>query len=607
MKHFSLIIMALTAFMLGIVWVVGSGEAVQVPKNKLIYLAADSIHINLEDGEVTTEKPKADDSRETLFKEIKKLNQTVYDIKSRYMEDVDVSELVKSGIKGMLEELDRFSVLMEKQSYDRLMESTHGKYEGLGMEIDARDNHIIVVTPMEGMPASKVGLRSGDQIHEIDGQSTYKMSTSDAAKLMRGPAGTRVNLKVMREGLMEPLDFEVERAVIELKSVNYYGIIENTDIGYIRLSRFAEETGNELVEAITELNERGIAGLIFDLRSNGGGLLNQAVETAELFVPEGSLIVYTQGKSPGSERRHYSRKVPLYPDKPLAILVNEGTASASEIVAGAVQDWDRGIIMGYPTYGKGLVQQLFPIGSDDDIALKLTTAKYYIPSGRCIQKSEVSEKPGHDSAMAVEGDSVTVDSLRFDEENIYYTGAGRIVYGGGGILPDIELEDDRTAEPIEINLERKRIFFDYAVTYVANHPEAARDIVITDEILDDFKNYLKEKEFSYKTSLEISLEKMHEIVSEEKKDSIFAMAFDDFEKLIEKEKEMDFKRSEDYIKKAIKREIVGKIVGQRGIYEEVVLKTDPAVLEALELLQDGEKYTEILTEGQHPDQSQIGE
>jgi len=603
MKRFTMMIFSLTAFLLGLIWVVGTGEAVAPPETKTIILA-DTVHINLDELPTADSEVKNRDSRETLFKEIKKFNQTVYDIKNRYMEDIDTEELINAGIRGMLEGLDRFSVLMEKRSYDQLMESTHGKYEGLGMEIDARDDHIIIVTPMEGSPSYRRGLKSGDQIFEINGQSTFKMTTADAAKLMRGPSGTKVTLKIKREGIANLLEFELERAVIELKSVSYYGIIDGTNVGYIRLSRFAEETSRELVDAITELNGKGIEALIFDLRSNGGGLLQQAVETAELFVPEGKLVVYTKGKYADSERRYYSRRLPLYPDNPLIVLVDEGTASASEIVAGAIQDWDRGVIMGHPTYGKGLVQQIFPVGTDDQVALKLTTAKYYVPSGRCIQKPDKEKKnPAHalfDTDSETEGaaDSVVTDTMAVSKKEVYFTNKGRPVYGGGGILPDVEVVRDPYLEPLEINLERQAMFFDFAVKYMASHPDATADIEITDDIIKQFRSYLESKHFNYKTSLEVSLDKIKEIVKEENKDTLFNPAVVAFEDKIKKEKEADFVNSLDYIKRAIKREIVAKINGERGVYENIILKSDPGVVQALDLLRNKTGYSKILQSGE---------
>ena len=603
MKNFTLMLVSLTVFFLGLIWVVSSGEAVESQADRPILLA-DTIHINLDETPAESEVDPAVSERETLFKEIKKLNQVVYEVKNRYMENVETQDLINAGIRGMLDDLDRFSVLMEKKSYDQLMESTSGKYEGLGMEIDSRDEYIVIVTPMEGAPASRKGLRSGDKIIEIEGKSTFKMTTSDAAKLMRGPAGTSVELKIRREGIPNPLDFEVERAVIELKSVNYYGVIDGTDIGYIRLSRFAEETSQELREALNELNNRGIEALIFDLRTNGGGLLQQAVETAELFVEEGKLVVYTQGKYSDSERRLYSRRKPLFPDKPLVVMVNEGTASASEIVSGAIQDWDRGVIMGHPTYGKGLVQQIFQVGGDDDVALKLTTAKYYIPSGRCIQRPDKQNKHGQGEEVAA-ADSLVTDSMDVSEKEVYYTNAGRVVYGGGGILPDIEIVNDDLYQPIEIALERQSLFFDYAVKYVADHPGVDRSIEITDDMIDDFRQFAKDKEFSYKTTLEYSLEELEKTINEEGKDSLFRTSLDNFEALVNEEKESDFDHSLDYIKRAMKREIISKIYGQRGVYEEIILKSDPELIQAVKLLEKPDDYAEALASGHDKDHVRI--
>ncbi len=595
MKKFTLSILALTSFLLGLIWVVGSGEATPPPETRTIYLSG-TTHININSETEEAGAVKEEDSKETFFKEIKKFNQTVYDIKNRYMEDIDTRKLINAGIRGMLDELDRFSVLMEKQSYERLMESTSGKYEGLGIEIDARDNYIIVVTPFEGSPAYKKGLRSGDVIEKIEGQSTFGMTTSDASHLMRGQAGTAINISIRRQGIPDLLDFEIERAVIELKSVNYYGVVDNSDIGYIRLSRFAEETSAELREAVEDLKNKNVGGLILDLRSNGGGLLQQAVETAELFIEEGKLVVYTRGKNPNSEVRHYSRRLPLFPDKPMVVLVDEGTASASEIVSGALQDWDRAVIMGQQTYGKGLVQQIFPVGEGDDVNLKLTTAKYYVPSGRCIQRPERQNKPGHGfDEMAEEADSLTADTLKVTEKEIYYTNDGRVVYGGGGITPDMELEPPAYLKPIEINLERQSLFFDFAVKYVADHPDLGLDFEVTDAMIEEFRKFIKEKNFAYKTAMEVSLENMKKVVDEEDKGPLFSEYIKELETQIEKEKEADFEKSRPYIAKSIKRELVANIGGQRGVYEQVILKTDPAVLKAVELLKNNKEYGTILS------------
>lgn len=603
MLRYAVQLFGVTVFALGMIWFAGDGEALQLAQAqeaKEPVLWADTVHINLDEIKPKDDQQTEEQKRDTFLRDVKKLTQTAFNLRNHYMEDIDTDEIVKAGIRGMLSNLDRFSVLMEQSSYEALMESTHGKYEGLGMQIDARDNHIMIVTPIEGTPAYRRGLRAGDVIMEIDGNPTDGMKSSDAAKLMRGKAGTSVDLMIQRSGLADPIEFTVERAIIELKSVNYYGIVPGTNIGYVRLSRFAEETSHELREAIGALNDQDVSGLIFDLRSNGGGLLDQAKETAELFLQEGRDIVYTRGKYESSERRYRSERPPIFPKKPLVILVDEGTASASEIVSGAIQDWDRGLIVGNTTYGKGLVQQVFNISHDGSMALKLTTAKYYVPSGRCIQKPEKQGKQSPPHALASDDEDTkeeAADSMKVSEEEIFYTNGGRIVYGGGGIVPDVEIDREKW-QPIEINLERQSMFFDYAVKYVAEHPDVTPDIEITDDIVNDFRAFIKEKEFDYKTALQSQVDKLNDAIASEEKTDEFAAPIAELELLIEKEKLHDFDKSEDYIRRTIKREIVASIAGERGVYDQIVLRTDKAVKKAVEILSSPDEYSRLILEGQ---------
>ncbi len=600
MLRYTVQLFGITVFAMALIWFVGSGEANQVDAAKEAPIWADTFQINLEQpdtAESSLEQQRRD--RDTFLQDVKKLTHTALNIRNQYMEDVDMDKIIKAGIKGMLSDLDRFSVLMEKSSYDALMESTHGKYEGLGMQIDARDNRIVIISPIEGTPAYKRGLRAGDIIMEIDGKDTEGMTSADASKLMRGTAGTSIDLKIKRAGLEEPIDFNIERAVIELKSVNFSGIIPNTHIGYVRLSRFAEETSHELREAISALNDSNVTALVFDLRSNGGGLLDQAKETAELFLKQGREIVYTRGRYENSERHYLSERPPLFPDKPLIILVDEGTASASEIVSGAIQDWDRGLILGNTTYGKGLVQQIFPIGSDGEMALKLTTAKYYVPSGRCIQKPEKQSK--HPTALDEDAESLdsteAADTMSVSKDEIYYTNGGRVVYGGGGIVPDIQIERE-TWQPIEINLYRSGLFFNYAVDYVAKHPDVKADFEVTDAILNDFRQYIKDNDFDYTSTLEASVNKLQKTVDNEKKEALFKPIIDSLDKVVEAEKAKDFDRSSDYIKRTIRREIIAAIAGQTGVYEDIVLRDDPAVKKAVEILNTQGEYTKLISQGQ---------
>ena len=592
MVRFCIQLFGITVFALAMIWVVGSGEAVQFNASSDPVLWADTLQIDLTQEQNESDGNKSPKSkRDSFFRDIKKLSQVAFNIRNHYMEEVDTEEIIKAGIRGMLSDLDKFSVLMEPRSYDALMESTQGKYEGLGMIIDSRDDRIVIISPIEGSPADRRGLRAGDIIWKIEDIETEGLRTSEASKMMRGTAGTSINLTIKRTGIDELLEFEVERAVISLKSVNYSGVVPETNIGYVRLSKFAEETSHELREAISELNEQNVTALIFDLRSNGGGLLDQAVETAELFLEKGREVVYTKGKYADTERHFYSKREPIFPDKPIIVLVDEGTASASEIVAGAIQDWDRGVIVGNDTYGKGLVQQIFPVSNDRDMRLKLTTAKYYVPSGRSIQRMDSQNKKGNES-----DEDEDSDSMKVSNKEIFYTNGGRVVYGGGGIIPDVTVDRD-TYKPIEINLVRQSMFFDYAIKYVSEHPDVKPAFEVTDVMVAEFRDFVESKEFSYKTKLQLSLEDLDESIVDDSQRDFLQPAIDSLSSLIEFEKGKDFNKSIEYIKRAIKREIVSSIASERGVYEEIVLKTDVGVRKAVEILKNPKEYSRLLTEG----------
>jgi carboxyl-terminal processing protease len=538
-------------------------------------------------GQATEDKSTQALPQENIINLVKLFDAISFQLNGRYVDTVDAKDLIYSGIRGMLDKLDPFTEMMEKKAYNQLMEITHGRYEGLGMQIDSRDNWIVVISPIEGTPAYRMGLKPGDKIIEIDGKSTANMKTEEASKLMRGPAGTKLVLKITREGVDGPLEYTIERAVIELKNVPYYGMIDDK-IGYVRFIKFSEESGTELKNAIEELKKKGMQSLIFDLRYNGGGLLDQAVETANLFLDKDKLIVYTQGRASGTIKYHSKDKA-VFPNGSLVVLVDGGTASASEIVAGAIQDWDRGAIIGTTTFGKGLVQQVYDLPGD--VYLKMTIAKYYIPSGRCIQKPELSHKRTFTDASEETEDSSQADTT---VKEVYRTNGGRIVYGGGGVVPDIEVEYPRYTSDLEINLASKMLFFDFAINYISKHKDLTKDFEITDQIMEEFKEFLKAKNFTYKTALELELEQLEKRVKEDKKEEIYQQALENLKKQIEREKENDFQNSLDYIKKSIKREILLDLYGEKAFYEEVILKTDPFVQKALKVLNSKDEYKKIL-------------
>jgi carboxyl-terminal processing protease len=582
-RRFRLYTLFLALVATGVIWVVGSGEA--TPERAAVVAQSDATTPN----EAVPDGSRL--KRETLYKYTKLMNDISYRVQSNYMDTINTRQMVYAGIRGMLDVLDPFSVLLERSSYDRLMESTQGKYEGLGMQIDLREDTVTVVAPIEDTPAERVGLRAGDRIVAIDGKSTDGMSTEDASKLMRGTAGTKVTLRIVRPGLREPLDYEVERAVIELKSVPYYGMADaQHKIGYLRLNKFSESTDNELRDAMAALKTMGAQSLIFDLRSNGGGLLDQAVKTSGLFLTKDRLVVYTQGRDPESQRKYFSTDKPVFGDGPLVVLVDGGTASASEIVSGAIQDWDRGLIIGNTTFGKGLVQQIFQLPESEDVALKLTTARYYVPSGRSIQKPSRSTKhPKTDE------DPVELVAKEPGAKDIFYTNKGRKVYGGGGIVPDVKVEEP-TWTPLEINLWRQGVFFNFAVHYTTLHADVGMAFDVTDSVVSVFRDYLKQKKFDYKTETQIELENIRDAMKDDpERQAIYKASLEQVSSLIDSEKELEFKESESFVRREIKRAVLSKLFGQRGFYEGVVLTDDDYVRKAIEILTRKDDYARLLS------------
>jgi len=569
-KKYGFIALALALISVAIIWAVGLGEATEETKG------------------IPT------DERNTLISYVKLLDNVAFYINQKYVDSVNVKDMMYSGIRGMIETLDPFSDLQDAKAHGKLMEMTEGKYEGLGMTISERSGMITVISPIDGTPAYRMGIRAGDLIIKIDGKSTEGMSVEEASSMMRGERGTTVVLTIKREGVAELLEYKIERAIIELKNVPYYGVMDG-GIGYVRLVKFSKDSGKELKDAIVDLKSRGVKGLIFDLRSNGGGLLDQAVETGNLFLDQGKLIVYTQGRTE-AKRDFNATQLPVYPEDPLVVLVDAGTASASEIVSGAIQDWDRGVIIGHTTFGKGLVQQIF--GMPNDTYLKLTVAKYYIPSGRCIQKPEIAKR----SALRAEmGDEVRPegeikpDSIVTSQREVFYTKGGRKVYGGGGVVPDIEINYPKF-KPIEYNLERQSMFFNFAVAYLAQHPNISKDFEVDNQILEEFKTFLKEKKFTYKSALEIDLDSLKSDIAGQNKSEMFSKTMADMQQIIEKDKEDDFEESIDYIRKSLKRDVLNNLYGEKAFYEQVLLKTDPFIQKAFEILTNEKEYKKLLKE-----------
>jgi carboxyl-terminal processing protease len=475
---------------------------------------------------------------DNAYRQLRRFSEVLNRIHADYVDDVSIEDLMDAAIDGMVESLDPHSMYLDKKQYRDLMVGTQGSFGGLGIVIAIRDNVLTVIAPIEGTPASRMGIQGGDQILFIDGETTEGFTADDAVNRLRGPEGTEVTIKIRREGEPELLEYTITRDIIKLKSVPYKYVTPD-GIGYVRVSQFSKTTSEELDAALDSLEGAGMKGLILDLRSNPGGLLDQAVEVSDLFLDTGQLITYTQGRRRSAQNRFVDQSASKYEKFPLVVLVDQHSASASEIVTGAVQDWDRGLVVGKATFGKGSVQSV--IALDDGTGLKLTTAKYYTPSGRCIHKDEFARR-GDDESGAAGGEA---DSTAPRE--VFRTNANRPVFGGGGVTPDIEIEQ-RKMEALEARIERRGLFFTFAVEYFPYHA-IEREWETTDEAVSQFKEFLAKKEIAYTPE--------------------------------------EWAASEAYVRNGIKRELYRKAFGEEAAYE-VLATTDTQLQQAFDLFRKAE-------------------
>lgn len=526
---------------------------------------------------------------DNLYAGLKDLGEVASVVNSQYVEEVNPRDLIKAGIEGMLGSLDPYSEYLDEKQYSALREDTQGQFEGLGIEIAIKDSWLTVIAPLEDTPADRMGIQAGDRITKIEGVSTEGITAEEAVTKLRGKKGTVVHITIQREGIPEPMEYAIVRDVIELKSVPYYGVTSN-QIGYVRLNKFSETSSFELKDAVSELLRKGIKGLILDLRGNPGGLLTQAIEVTSVFLEKDELVVETKGRVSGQNREFFSSGNPLCPELPLVVLVDEGSASGSEIVAGAIQDWDRGVIVGATTFGKGLVQSIMLM--KEGSALKLTTAKYYIPSGRCIQKPEPAKGLISPTEVNPPPDSLQPESDSSKEK--FFTQGGRVVYGGGGITPDVLVPMDKLS-PLEYNLLAKLAFFDFAVHYTATHPRVPKTLEVSQTVLSEFRQFLKTKDFTYQTASEFQLDSFRETLTEEKRSDLVENAMNNLENLLKASKENDFQQSADFIKWEIKENILVKLYGQNAKYEEVWFNYHPEIKKAIEILSNPDEYKSLLS------------
>jgi carboxyl-terminal processing protease len=440
-----------------------------------------------------------------VYQQARLFDDVLGHVAAYYVDSIGETDLYDQAARGMLEELkDPYSVLLTGDDYKSLTEQTSGNYAGLGIQIDVRDGWITVVAPLPETPAERAGVETGDQIIEVDGKSTEGWKNDQAVKALRGEAGSQITIAVRRAGIPEPLKFTLIRAHIHIRSVPQ-GTMFDGGVGYISLNPVSETSADELRQEITAMKGKGMKSLILDLRFNPGGLLDQGVKVADLFLDAKQEIVATRGRARGSTKEFYDEARQAWPDLPIIVLVNDGTASAAEIIAGALQDHDRAVVVGAPTFGKGLVQTLFPLA--EGVALKLTTARWYTPSGRTIQRIAKNEEDQAQEAAMAANDTVLGQPDKEHSDSalktrpIFHTDAGRVVRGGGGIVPDLVVRPDSLtdsekefAKALGTNLPLYRdALTSFALESKKNHQVPNEGFKITPEMRQQVYNRLRTK------------------------------------------------------------------------------------------------------------------
>ena len=509
----------------------------------------------------------------TLFREL-----NIY-----YVDETNPGDLMKKGIDDMLESLDPYTNYIPESEIEDYRYMTTGQYGGIGALIRQQGEYVVVSEPYEGFPAQKADLRAGDRIVKINDIDTKGKKTEDISKYLKGQASTTLKLLIEREGEKKPIEKVISREEIKIKSVPYSGMLTK-EIGYIKLTGFTENAAGEVKSALLDLKKHPeLKSVILDLRGNPGGLLKEAVDIVNIFVEKGTDVVSTRGKVKDWDKIHKALNVPVDLNIPVAVLVDRGSASASEIVSGSLQDLDRGVVIGQRSYGKGLVQQTRPLSYNAQ--LKVTVAKYYTPSGRCIQALDYSHRNEDGSVAKVPDSLITA----------FKTKNGRIVYDGGGVAPDITIDAQKYSS-ILASLVTKNLIFDYATKYRSSHSSiaSAKEFKLNNTEYEEFMNYLNGKDYDYTTKTEKTIE---ELKADAKEDKNLDAISDDIEALRSKilhNKKEDLVKYGPEIRQFLEEEIASRYYFQNGRLE-ASFKDDKELKESISLLNDDNRYKKILT------------
>ncbi|MBR2271943.1 MAG: S41 family peptidase [Fibrobacter sp.] len=545
-----------------------------------------------------------------FYNEVSRLNKVLSEVNRKYVEDVNPTELTDAALNGIRNILDPHTTVFSPKDYESLKVSMEGKFGGVGITISLRDNILTVISPLSGTPAFRLGIRAGDRIRKIDGKDTKGLSLDEAVNKLRGKIGTDVTVSIEREGVPDLMDFTITRAEIIVHAVPYYGMVSK-DIGYIKLATFSDKTTSDVENALKVLQKRGMKKIILDMRYNPGGLLNQAIEISELFLKQGNLIVSTRGRTQKTES-HARKNGIVKPDVPMVVLLNQGSASAAEIVSGALQDWDRALIIGKTSFGKGSVQTIFPLDNQGN-ALKLTTAFYYLPFGRCINKPENGIKGlklMEEEYAADEGDE-KADSTKKDTAKVdtFYTNNGRMMFGSGGISPDVEVELAPMPWVVQVQ-ERMAMYFKFAVKI---RPDLEKNNVkidpnweVPDSLFTQFRDFcMKDTNFTkIKSNALVGVDQLEKSIIREQNymgdsaktvsDSALAKRLEEMRKTLENNRNAQFDENKQYIKDGIKRELLTAFIND-SVSTAFSLKQDKQLNEAIKYLSDMNLYKKAIS------------
>lgn len=505
-----------------------------------------------------------------IAKSIDIYNSLLRELNLNYVDEINPGELNEAAIDAMLQGLDPYTVFIPESEIESARFITTGEYGGIGALIHYDGEYTVISDPYYGWPAQKAGLQAGDVILSVNGVDTHKKNTAEVSELLKGQPGTDVVLKLRRYGQDKPVEKTLKREKVKIDNIPYYTVFDN-GIAYLSLSGFTRDVASEMKAKLVEMKkDHELKGFILDLRGNGGGLLNEAVDIVNLFIPKGKPVVSMRGKAQNASALHSTNNAPFDEEIPLAILVDGGSASASEIVSGAIQDYDRGIIIGERTFGKGLVQNILPLSYNTQ--MKVTIAKYYIPSGRCIQEIDYSHKK----------DSVNVKNDSLGKP--FKTMAGRTVYEGHGIMPDVKVVRD-TFATVTACLYGKNYIFDYANKFCYEHKsiDSADVFKIDDATYQDFMNFVKGKDFNYTTESELALKKLVKAAKDDGYYEQIKSKVGELEKTLAADKANDLVKNRKDIEELLRTEIVGRYYYQKG---RIVanLKNDPDLNRAFEIL-----------------------